>query len=281
MVPGSTWSQGVSMAKLGKWSNSTKCSFCGKARDQVEKVVAGPGVYICNECVGLCNDIMGTDVDLPAPEQARLGAPRLVLASSSAARLRVLRDAGIEPDVVVSGVSEEIDGLTPAQSVVALAARKASAVADRCRNGLVLGCDSMLELAGKALGKPACADEATEMWRRLSGRRATLHTGHCLIDTSTDRRVSRLGSTRVHFGRPTDTELRAYVSTDEPLSLAGAFSIEGLSGPFVDAIDGSPSNVLGLSLPLLRELLAALGISIADLWSVERIGTHPGVERER
>ena len=181
---------------------------------------------------------------------------------------------------MVSGESEEIDGLTPGESVVALAERKASAVAGRCRDCLVLGCDSMLELDGEALGKPASAAEATEMWRRLSGRRATLHTGHCLIDTSTGRRVSRLGSSAVHFGRPTDAELSAYVSTDEPLTLAGAFSIEGLSGPFVDAIDGSPSNVLGVSLPLVRQLLSAVGVSIADLWSRGRVEAATHEERQ-
>jgi septum formation protein len=159
--------------------------------------------------------------------------------------------------------------------VVALAERKATAVADQCRNCLVLGCDSMLELDGEALGKPVSASEATAMWRRLSGRRATLHTGHCLIDTSTGRHVSRLGRSTVQFGRPTDTELSAYVATNEPLALAGAFSIEGRSGPFVDAIEGSPSNVLGLSLPLLRELLAGLGFSIADLWRRARIEPQP------
>ena len=287
------------MAKLGKWSSSTKCSFCGKAQDQVAKLVAGQGVYICNECVGLCNDIMGIEAGRAAADGARPSgppaaagarrkvlsndqaadrastqAPRLVLASGSASRLRVLRDAGIDPEVMVSDVSEEIDGLTPSQSVVALAERKAAAVAGQCRNGLVLGCDSMLELDGEALGKPASGAEATDMWRRLSGRQAILHTGHYLIDTSTGRRISGLGSSAVHFGSPTDTELSAYVSTHEPLTLAGAFSIEGLSGPFVDAIDGSPSNVLGVSLPLLRELLAAVGVSIADLWNSDRIETR-------
>jgi septum formation protein len=292
------------MAKLGKWSGSTKCSFCGKAQDQVAKLVAGPGVHICNECVGLCNDIMDIEAGRPAAEgagpsgssagnrrealshgpaahQAVTQAPRLVLASGSASRLRVLRDAGIDPEVVVSGASEEIDGLTPGQSVVALAERKAAAIADKRRNCLVLGCDSMLELDGEAFGKPASAAEATEMWRRLSGRQATLHTGHCLIDTSTGRRVSRLGSSGVHFGTPTDAELSAYVSTHEPLTLAGAFSIEGLSGPFVDTIDGSPSNVLGVSLPLLRELLAAVGVPIADLWSHERFETRAGEEQQQ
>ncbi len=280
------------MAKVGKWSSSTKCSFCGKAPDRVAKLVAGPGVYICNECVGLCNDIMDIETERPAAEGAQpLGGPagirgkdqagtparRLVLASGSASRLRVLRDAGFDPDVVVSGVSEEIDGLTPSQSVVALAERKAEAVAGQCRDCLVLGCDSLLEIDGEALGKPASGAEAADMWRRLSGRRATLHTGHCLIDTSTGRRFSRLGSSAVHFGRPTDSELSAYAATHEPLTLAGAFSIEGLSGPFVDAIDGSPSNVLGVSLPVVRELLAEVGVPIADLWSRERFETRTEV----
>ena len=279
------------MAKLGKWSSSTKCSFCGKPRDRVARLVAGPGVYICNECVGLCNDIMDIEAERPAAEgvqpsgasartrpkdRAATPARRLVLASGSASRLRVLRDAGFDPDVVVSGVSEEIDGLIPSQSVVALAERKASAVAGQCLDCLVLGCDSMLEVDGEALGKPTSGAEATDMWRRLSGREATLHTGHCLIDTSTERRISRLGSSVVHFGRPTDSELSAYISTHEPLTLAGAFSIEGLSGPFVDAIDGSPSNVLGVSLPVVRELLAAVGVAITDLWSRERFETHSG-----
>ncbi|MGO9857553.1 MAG: Maf family nucleotide pyrophosphatase [Acidimicrobiales bacterium] len=278
------------MAKLGKWSSATKCSFCGKPPDRVAKLVAGPGVYICNECIDLCNDIMdieaerpgegarpsGAPADTPPEDRAGMPAPRLVLASGSASRLRVLRDAGFDPDVVVSGVSEEIDGLTPSQSVVALAERKASAVAGQCRDCLVLACDSMLEVDGEALGKPSSGAEATDMWRRLSGRQATLHSGHCLIDTSTDRRVSRLGSSAVRFGRPTDSELSAYVATHEPLTLAGAFSIEGLSGPFVDAIDGSPSNVLGVSLPVVRALLAEVGVAITDLWSRERIETRTG-----
>ena len=279
------------MAKLGKWSSTTKCSFCGKPPDRVARLVAGPGVYICNECVNLCNDIMDIEAEGPAAEGARpsaapadtrpedrAGTParRLVLASGSASRLRVLRDAGFDPDVVVSAVSEEIEGLTPSQSVVALAERKASAVAGQCRGCLVLGCDSMLEVDGEALGKPASGAEATDMWRRLSGRETTLHTGHCLIDTWNGRRVTRLGSSAVRFGRPTDSELSAYVSTYEPLTLAGAFSIEGLSGPFVDTIDGSPSNVLGVSLPIVRALLAEVGIAITDLWSRERIETRAG-----
>jgi septum formation protein len=197
-------------------------------------------------------------------------SPRLVLASSSASRLRVLRDAGFDPVVVVSGVGEEFEGLTPIEAVEAIAERKALAVAERCQDGLVIGCDSMLELDGEALGKPASGSEVKEIWRRLSGRQATLNTGHCLIDTSTGQRRSRAVSSLVHFGSPSDRELAAYAATEEPFALAGAFSIEGLSGPFVKAVHGSPSNVLGLSLPDFREMLFEVGVEVTDLWSRRR-----------
>ena len=273
------------MAKLQRWGATPKCSFCGKTADRVARMVAGSGVWICNECVDLCRDIIATETNPPAPKT--LGrhwrpqhsenplhdtddvsrSPRLVLASSSASRLRVLRDAGFDPVVLVSGVGEEFEGLTPTQAVVAIAERKALAVAERCQDGLVIGCDSMLELDGEALGKPASGVEVQEIWRRLSGRQARLNTGHCLIDTSTGQRRSRLVSSVVHFGSPSDNELAAYAATDEPLALAGAFSIEGLSGPFVKAVHGSPSNVLGLSLPDFREMLFQVGVEVTDLWS--------------
>ena len=172
--------------------------------------------------------------------------------------------------VVVSGVAEDFEGLTPTEAVVAIAERKALAVADQCQDSLVLGCDSMLELDGEALGKPASGGDVKEIWRRLSGQQATLNTGHCLIDTSTGQRRSRLASSVVHFGSPSDRELAAYAATDEPLALAGAFSIEGLSGPFVKAVHGSPSNVLGLSLPDLREMLFEVGVEVTDLWRNDR-----------
>jgi len=200
---------------------------------------------------------------------------RLVLASGSASRLRVLRDAGFDPAVVVSGVPEDFDGLDPTQAVVAIAERKTSAVADRCRNSLVIGCDSMLEIDGEALGKPASSAETVEMWGRLSGRQATLNTGHCLIDTSTARRKSRLASSIVQFGAPSAQEVAAYAATEEPLALAGAFSIEGLSGPFVRAIHGSPSNVLGLSLPDLRDMLLEVGVELTELWRKDRTEMSP------
>jgi septum formation protein len=192
----------------------------------------------------------------------------LILASASPARLRVLRDAGFDPEVVVSGVSEDIGQVDTARAVVVLAERKGAAVAERCPGALVLACDSLLDLDGSALGKPASPEEATDIWRRLSGNRGVLHTGHCLIDTRTDRRVSRLASTVVRFGTPTTAEIAAYVASGEPLAVAGAFTIDGRAGPFVDGIEGDPSNVLGLSLPLFRLMLDEFGLSVTDLWKV-------------
>jgi septum formation protein len=191
---------------------------------------------------------------------------RFVLASGSPTRLRVLRDAGFDPDVVVSGVSEEIDGLETARAVVVLAERKALAVADAGSQGLILGCDSLLDLDGEPLGKPASPADANAMWRRLSGRTGVLHTGHCLVDTRSGQWSSQLDSTLVRFGTPSQDEVDAYVASGEPLSLAGAFSIDGLAAPFIEGIDGVPSNVLGVSLPLLRRMFGEAGVQITDLW---------------
>jgi septum formation protein len=192
----------------------------------------------------------------------------LILASASPARLRVLRDAGFDPEVVVSGVSERIGKVGTARAVVVLAERKGAAVAGQCPGALVLACDSLLDLDGSALGKPASPEEATDVWRRLSGNRGVLHTGHCLIDTRTDRRVSRLASTVVRFGTPTKAEIAAYVASGEPLAVAGSFTIDGRAGPFIEGIEGDPSNVLGLSLPLFRLMLGEFGVSVTELWKV-------------
>jgi septum formation protein len=201
------------------------------------------------------------------PERVTGTAPAFVLASASAGRLRVLCDAGIDPEVVVSGVDESAaDGLDTAALVAVLAERKAAAVAARRPDALVLGCDSLLDLDQVAFGKPASPTEAAAMWRQLSGREATLFTGHCLISAAAGRRLREVARTVVRFGTPTEAELAAYVASGEPLALAGAFSIDGRGAPFVEGIDGDPGNVIGLSLPLLRRMLAALGVAITDLW---------------
>jgi septum formation protein len=192
--------------------------------------------------------------------------PALLLASGSAARLRVLRDTGIDPEVVVSGVDETTDeGLDTAAVVAILAERKAAAVAGTRPGALVLGCDSLLELDHEAFGKPASAERAARMWQRLSGREATLFTGHCLI-AGDGRRVRDVARAVVRFGRPSDAEVAAYVASGEPMAAAGGFTIEGLGAPFVEGIDGDPGTVMGLSPPLLRRMLAEIGVAITELW---------------
>jgi septum formation protein len=192
---------------------------------------------------------------------------RVVLASASPARLAVLRAAGLEPDVIVSGVDEDaFTASTTAELVGLLAAAKASAVASSLNDGLVIGCDSLLDLDGRAYGKPDSPDEAIADWRAMAGKTGTLFTGHCVIDVAVGRRVAAVAATTVRFGTPADEEIAAYVGTGEPLKMAGAFTIEGLGGWFVDSIDGDHNNVIGISLPLLRGLLRDLGVTIPGLW---------------
>jgi septum formation protein len=192
--------------------------------------------------------------------------PRFVLASQSPARLRTLRNAGVAPVVMVSGVDESTVTGPPADVALTLAVRKAMAVAPRCADSLVLGCDSLLDLDGEASGKPADRAEALARWRIMRGRSAVLHTGHCLVDTSTNRQAAQVASTTVHFADVTDTEIEEYVDTGEPLAVAGAFTIDGLGGPFIERIDGDPHNVVGVSLPLLRHLLVEVGHHWTGLW---------------
>lgn len=195
---------------------------------------------------------------------------RLVLASQSPARLALLRQAGLAPEVVVSGVDEDaLSAATPGELARILAEAKAAAVAARpeIHGALVVGCDSVLELDGRALGKPADAEDATARWKSMRGRAGILQTGHCVIDTATGRQAAATASTTVRFGEPTDDEIAAYVASGEPLYVAGAFTLDGRSAPFIDGIDGDPGNVIGLSLPLLRRLLADLDVAITDLWT--------------
>ncbi|MET4648091.1 Maf family nucleotide pyrophosphatase [Streptomyces sp. NBC_01724] len=194
---------------------------------------------------------------------------RLVLASASPARLSLLRQAGFAPEAIVSGVDEDaLSAPTPAELALVLAEAKAATVAARpaVAGALVIGCDSVLELDGEALGKPADSEEATARWKSMRGRAGILQTGHSVIDTATGRTVSATASTVVRFGEPTDAEIAAYVASGEPLHVAGAFTLDGRSAPFVDSIEGDHGNVIGLSLPLLRRLLGELGLSVTDLW---------------
>jgi len=198
---------------------------------------------------------------------------RVVLASASPARLAVLRGAGLDPEVIVSDVDEDsYSAATTGELTALLSAAKAVAVAATQASGVVIGCDSMLDLDGVALGKPADAEEAIARCQAMRGRTGTLLTGHCVIDAATGQRASGVASSVIRFGAPTDEEIAAYVGTGEPLGMAGAFTIEGLGGWFVDSIDGDPNNVIGISLPLLRTLLLDLHVTIPALWA-ERTAT--------
>jgi septum formation protein len=210
---------------------------------------------------------------------------RLVLGSASAGRLRVLLQAGIEPLVAVSGVDEDAvvaalgSDTSPADVVRSLAQAKADqvatvldpAVAADC---VVIGCDSMLYIDGRLIGKPASADAARSQWRSMGGRSGQLYTGHCvlrLLDRETTHRMAESSLTTVYFAAPTDADLEAYLDSGEPLAVAGSFTLDGLGGWFVDRIDGDPSNVIGLSLPLTRVLLRRVGLSVAELWAANSV----------
>jgi septum formation protein len=207
----------------------------------------------------------------------------LVLASQSPARLSTLRSAGVEPRVIVSEVDEDAalaaardsraaagwGELEPADAVLVLARAKAEDVAAaHATEAIVLGCDSMLELDGDILGKPADAATAISRWHAMRGRTGVLHTGHWIVDdreSGTGATLGATSSTVVRFAALSDTEIEAYVATGEPLRVAGAFTVDGLGGPYVEAIEGDYHGVVGVSLPLVRELLLELGVAFHDL----------------
>lgn len=217
---------------------------------------------------------------------------RLLLASQSPARLATLRAAGIEPVVQVSGVDEdavlagaeaEHGPLRPSAVPLLLARAKAEKVAGHTFAGMiVLGCDSILELDGQIHGKPADSADAVRYWQRMRGRSGVLYTGHWLIDLreaaegGAGASFGATAATTVHFADVSDEEIDAYVSTGEPQRVAGGFTIDGLGGSFVTGIEGDHHAVVGLSLPLLRSLLADVGVPITQLWR-----TDPGHEPSR
>ncbi|WP_222267371.1 Maf family protein [Modestobacter marinus] len=197
-------------------------------------------------------------------------ARRLVLASQSPARLQLMRQAGLNPVVVVSGVDEDaVTAPRVGELVALLAAAKAAAVAKQETDALVVAADSLLEFRGRPLGKPADVDDARLRWQRMSGRSGVLHTGQAVFDVrdgAVARRDVGVSSTVVHFAEPTPEEIEAYLATGEPLAVAGAFTLDGLGAPFVRRVEGDPSAVIGLSLPLLRTQLAKLGVPLTELW---------------
>ncbi len=194
---------------------------------------------------------------------------QVILASSSASRLRLLESAGITPKVIVSGVDEEaseFDSLSPSELVIALAILKAHTVKESApENSLIIGCDSTFEFNGKSLGKPGNRENAIARCKELSGKSGFLHTGHCLIDLKQGIELSERSTAKVQFAQMTQVEILDYVDSGEPLNVAGGFTLDGLSAPFITNIEGDPSGIIGLSLPLLRKMIISLGYSWPEL----------------
>lgn len=210
---------------------------------------------------------------------------RVVLGSASPGRLKVLRQAGINPVVVVSGVDEDAvvaqlgSHADPAAVTTALATAKADRVMacldpDVVADGVVIGCDSMLHCEGRLIGKPTSVDDARALWQSMTGRAAQLYTGHCVIrlrDNNVLYRAAEASRTTVYFGVPSPDDLEAYLASGESLHVAGGFTLDGLGGWFIDGVDGDPSAVVGIGLPLTRSLLHRAGLSIADLWAANPV----------
>ena len=194
---------------------------------------------------------------------------QVILASSSTSRLRLLESAGITPKVLISGVDEEaseFDLLSPAELVIALAILKAHTVKESApENSLIIGCDSTFEFNGKSLGKPGSRENAIARCKELSGKSGYLHTGHCLIDLKQGIELSERSTAKVQFVQMTEAEIIDYVDSGEPLHVAGGFTLDGLSAPFITNIEGDPSGIIGLSLPLLRKMVISLGYSWPEL----------------
>ncbi|MBE8965692.1 septum formation inhibitor Maf [Nostocales cyanobacterium LEGE 12452] len=193
--------------------------------------------------------------------------PPFVLASASPARRRLLQTVGIEPIVRASDFDEsQIQLSEPAELVKTLALYKAETVAPQFESALIIGCDSVLSINGEIYGKPADFSEAIARWQIMQGNFGDLYTGHALIDHQQNRTLVKSQVTRVYFAQMSEKAIKAYVATGEPLKCAGAFAIEGFGSFFVEKIEGCHSNVIGLSLPLLRQMLSELGYDVTDFW---------------
>lgn len=193
--------------------------------------------------------------------------PPFILASASPARKQLLQLAGIDALACRSDFDESQVKISNPEALVAeLARAKAEIVASRFEKALVLGCDSVLAIAGEIHGKPASPQAAIARWQQMSGQQGTLYTGHALLDTAKSRQIVRCGITTVKFAQVSDREIEAYVASGEPLNCAGCFALDGKGGLFVERLEGCHSNVIGLSLPLLRQMLLELGYCVADFW---------------
>ncbi len=194
---------------------------------------------------------------------------QIILASSSPSRLSLLESVGVKPEVIVSGIDEEspeFNSLSPSDLVIKLASLKANAVKNRAPiNSLIIGCDSTFDFNGKSLGKPLNRENAIERSKLLSGKFGYLHTGHCIIDVKNGKEINKLSSAKVQFAEMTNEEIVDYVDSGEPLNVAGGFTLDGLSAPFITSIEGDPSGIIGLSLPLLRNMVMSLGYSWLDI----------------
>ena len=191
--------------------------------------------------------------------------PRIVLASASVSRRRLLESAGLKPIIMVSNVDEETDffnAMTPADMVIALAITKAHTIREQIDfPAIIIGCDSTFEFDSQSLGKPATAEIAIERASRVRGNTGLLHTGHCIIDTTKDKEISSIVTTKVTFDDMTDAEIVDYVATGEPLHVAGGFTLDGFSSPFIPSIEGDYTNVVGISMPFVRKAFEQLGYS--------------------
>lgn len=199
--------------------------------------------------------------------------PRIVLASASVSRRRLLESAGLKPTIMVSHVNEETDffnAMKPADMVIALAITKAHTIREHIDfPAIIIGCDSTFEFDSQSLGKPATPEIAIERASRVRGNSGLLHTGHCIIDTTKDKEISSIVTTKVTFDNMTDTEIADYVATGEPLQVAGGFTLDGFSSPFIPSIEGDYTNVVGISMPFVRKAFEQLGYSWPEVKAMQ------------